>query len=132
LEHEIHQVIPLERKHYDNSFRRHKRQLFHEVGTSETSPRSTFANKLAQLNTAAQEEIYRAANMIANNLVEFQVHPSDADSEAISLCITDTYHVTNQQPKEIYCIASNKQICFRKELSIPLFEFEAWSKTICV
>jgi hypothetical protein len=43
LEHEIHQVTPAKRKHFNKLFQHHERQLLHEVETKATGPRSIFA-----------------------------------------------------------------------------------------
>jgi len=40
LEHEIHQVTPVQRKLFDKLFQHHKQQLLQEVGTEATGPRS--------------------------------------------------------------------------------------------
>jgi hypothetical protein len=55
LEREIHQMTPVKRKLFDKLFQHHEQQLFQEAGTKTTSPRSTFAKKLAQMKAAAEE-----------------------------------------------------------------------------
>jgi len=76
VEREIHQVTPFERNLFDISFQHHKRQLLQRVGTIATGPRSTFAKKLAQMNSAAEEEVYGAANMTTDKHVNFRsVYP---------------------------------------------------------
>jgi len=55
LEREIHQVTPAERKLFDKLFQHHERQLLQEVRTKAIGPRSIFAKKLAQRETAAEE-----------------------------------------------------------------------------
>jgi len=42
LEREIHLVTPAKRKLFDKLFECHEQQLFHDVGTKATSPRSKF------------------------------------------------------------------------------------------
>jgi len=65
------------------------------VGTKATSPRSTFTKKLAQMKTAAGEEVYWAANMTPDMLVEFQVCRSNADSKGTTWSIANTDRVVN-------------------------------------
>jgi len=132
LEREIHQVTPAEHKLFDKLFHHHKQQLLQEVGTKATGPRSTFAKTLAQMKTAAEEEVYGAANITADKRVEFQVRQSDAETEATSWSIADTDPIGNQLEKEIYSITSKDQMSSKKELSIRLIEFEVWWKAIGV
>jgi len=66
LEREIHQVTPAKRKLFDKLFQRHERQLLQEVRTKKTSPRSIFTKQLALMNTTAEDQAYRAANMTAD------------------------------------------------------------------
>jgi len=69
LEREIHQMTPVRRKLFNKLFQHHKRQLLQEVGTKATGPRSIFAKTVAQIKTAAEEEVYRAVNMTADKRV---------------------------------------------------------------
>ena len=126
LEHEIHQMTPLKRKLFDKLFQHHERQLFEEVGTKAAGPRSTFAKKLAQMKTAAEEEVYGAVNMTTDKCVQFQVCLSDAQTEATTWSMADTDHIVSQVEREINGITSNKQMLFKKEFSICLVQFEAW------
>jgi len=132
LEREFHQVTPVKCKLFDKSFQHHKRQLLQEVGTEVTGPRSTFAKKLTQMKTAAEEEVYGAANMTADKRVEFQVRLFDAETEATTLSIADTDRIANQLDRVIYGVTSNEQMRFKKEFSIRLIEFEAWWQAIGV
>ena len=132
LEHKIHRVTPVKRKLFDKLFRHHMRQLLQEVATKATSPRSTFAKKLAQMTTAAEEEVYEAANMTANKRVKFQIRLSDAETEATSLSIADTDRIANQLEREIHGVTSNEQMRYQKEFSMRLIEFEAWWQEIGV
>jgi len=132
LEREIHQVTPDKRKLFDKLFQHHKRQRLQEVGTKATSPRSTFAKKLAQMTTAAEEEVYEAANMTANKRVKFQIRLSDAETEATSLSIADTDRIANQLEREIYGVTSNEQMRFKMEFCIRLIAFEACWQAIGV
>jgi hypothetical protein len=103
-----------------------------EVGTNATGTRSTFAKKLARINTAMEEEIYGAANLTANKYVEFIVGLSDAKTEATSWSIADTDCIADQLKQEISGITSNEQSGCLRELSICLIEFEASWKAICI
>ena len=66
LEREIHQVTPAKRKLFDKLFQHHEIQLLQEVGTKGTGPRSIFTKQLALMITAAEDKVYRAANMTAD------------------------------------------------------------------
>jgi len=127
---EIHRVTPAKRKLFDELFQHHVRQLLQVVGTKATGPRSTFANVLAQLKTAAEEEAYGAVNMTTDKRLQFQVRLSDAETEATTWSMPDTDHVVNQLEREIYCITLKDQMRFMKEFSIPLVKFEAWWQAI--
>jgi len=132
LEREIHQMTPVKRKLFDKLFQHHERQLFQEVGTKATGPRSTFAKKLAQMKTAAEEGVYKPVNMTADKCVEFQVRLSDVETEATTWSMADTDRIVSQLEREIYGITSNEQMRFKKEFSIHLIEFEAWWQPIGV
>jgi hypothetical protein len=41
-------------------------------------------------------------------------------------------HITIQLEREIYCIKSDEEYGFKKEISIRLIEFEAWWETISI
>jgi len=132
LEHEIHQMTSVKRKLFDKLFQHHERQLLQEVGTMATGPRSILAKKLAQIKTAAEEEVYGAVNMTLNKRVEFQVRLSDAETEATTWSLADIDCIVSQLEREIYRITSNEQMPFKQELSIRLIEFEAWWQAIGV
>jgi len=89
---------------FDNLFWHHKLQLVEEVWTTATGPRSTFAKILAQMKIAAQEDMYRGANMTPNKHVEFQIRLSDAETENTTWSIADPDRVANQLLTEIYGI----------------------------
>jgi len=125
-------VTPAKRKDFDKLSQHHERQLLQEVGTKATGPRSIFAEKLAQMKTAAEEEAYGAENMTADKHVQFQVCLSDAWIEATTWSIADTDCIVNQLEGEIYGITSKDQMRFTKEFSIRLFEFDAWWQVIGV
>jgi len=130
LQCEIHQVTPVERKLFDKLFQHHKWPLLQEVGTEATGPRSTFARNLAQMKTAAEEEVYAVANMTTDMHVEFQVRLSDAENGATTGSIADTDRIANPLEREIDGITSNEQMRCKKDLSIRLFEFEACWRSI--
>jgi len=130
LEREIHQMTPVKYKLFDKLFQHHERQLLQEVGTKATGPRSIFAKNLAQMRTAAEEVVYRVVNMTADQRVEFQVHLSDAETEATTWSLADIDRIVSQLQREIYGITSNEQMRFKQESSIHLIEFEAWWQAI--
>jgi len=70
--------------------------------------------------------------MTTDKRVEFQVRLSDAETEAATGSIANTDRIANLVEREIYVITSNKQIHFKKELSICLIEFEVWWNAIRV
>ena len=84
------------------------------------------------MTTAAEEEVYEAANMTANKRVKFQIRLSDAETEATSLSIADTDRIANQLEREIYGVTSNEQMCFKMEFCIRLIAFEACWQAIGV
>ena len=65
------------------------------VGTTATSPTSTFAKKLAHMKTGAEAEVFGAANMTADKGVEFQVCQFDAKTDATTWSIADTDSIAN-------------------------------------
>jgi len=125
-------VTPAKRKIFDKLFQHHERHLLREVRTKATSPRSIFANKLAQMKIAAEEEAYGAVNMTADKRVQFQVCLSDAGIEPTTWSIADMDCVVNPLESEIYGITSKDQMRFMKEFSIRLVEYEAWWQAISV
>ena len=78
------------------------------------------------METAAEDEAYGVANMTADKRRQFQVRPSNAETEAATWSVADTEHITNRLEREIYGIISNEQKQFKKEFSIRLNECEAW------
>jgi len=93
---------------FDKLFQHHERQPLQEVGTKATSPRSIFTKKIAQIETAAEEEVYRAVNMTADKRVEFQVRLSDAETEATTWSLADIDRIVSQLEREIHVITSNE------------------------
>jgi len=125
-------MTPVKRKLFDKLFQHHKQQLLQEVGTKATGPRSIFAKKLAQIKTAAEEEVCGAVNMTANKRVKFQDRLSDAETEATTWSLADIDHIVSQLEREMYGITLNEQRRFKQGLSIHLIEFEAWWQAIGV
>jgi hypothetical protein len=77
-----------------------------------SSPGTTFATKHAQIKRDAEEKVDRTAHMTAYNWVKFQVHLSDAGSEATTWSITDSDSAPNYLEGEIYNVTSNEPIWF--------------------
>jgi len=82
------------------------------------------------MKTAAEDEAYLAPNMTANKWLQFQVLPSDAETETTTWSLADTERVTIQLESEIYGITSNKQKCFKMQCSIRWIEYDAGWETI--
>jgi len=118
-------MTPVKRMLFDKLFQPHQRKMLLEVGTKATGPRGIFAKNLAQIKTAAKEEVYGAVNMTAGNHVEFQVHLSNAETEATTWSLVDIDRIVSQLEREINGITSNEQIRFKQELCIHLIEFDA-------
>jgi hypothetical protein len=125
-------MTPVKHKRFNKLFQHYEQQQFSAVGTNATGLGSTFAKKLAQMNTAAKEDVYGAVNMTANNSVEFQVRQSDDETAATTCSIADTDRIVSHLEEKINVIPSNEQMRFNKELSIHLIKFEAWAQAIRV
>jgi len=125
LEGKIHQMTPVRSNLFYELIPPHERQLLQDVGMKATSPRSTFAEKLAQMKTAAGDEVYRAGNMTPDKRFEFQVRLSDDETEATTWSISDTDCIGYQLEKEIYGITSKEPMRFKKEFFTLFIEFEA-------
>jgi len=91
-----------------------------EVLTKATGPRSAFANNLAQMQAAAEEEVYGVLNMTTDQHVKCQVHLSHAETEATTSSITDMFCVEKQLKRVIYGITANEQMRFPKKFAIWL------------
>lgn len=76
-------------------FQYHEGQTLQEVQNKATSPRCTFAKNLAQMNAAVENLVYRAENITTNNLVEFEVCLSKAETGATAYSIPDTDYTIN-------------------------------------
>jgi len=107
-------VTPVKLKLINKLFQHHEQQLSQEVRTKATGPRYTFAKKLTQMKTAAEEEVYGVANMTADKRVEFQVCLFSAETEATTWSIADMDYIANQLEREIYGITSNEQMQVKK------------------
>jgi hypothetical protein len=77
------------------------------------------------MTTDAEEEVYGAVDMPADKHAEFQVHLSNAETEATTWSIPHTDRIVSQLDRAIYGITSNEEMRFKKEFSIHLIEFEA-------
>ena len=64
-------------------------QSLQGVGTKAIGPSCIFTNNLDEINTIAEEEVNRVANMTPNKCVEFQVNLFYATPEATTWSITD-------------------------------------------
>jgi len=89
LEHNIDQVTTVKQKVLEKKFQHLLQWPLQKYRTKATGPRSTFTNPLTEMNTAAEEEVYRAANVTANRLEEFLVRLSDVSMEAATWSITN-------------------------------------------
>ena len=89
MEREIHQVTPAKCKLLNKLFQHHQRQLLQEVGTRATGPQSKFAQELAIMETAAKDEAHGAVNMTYNKQLQFQIHQSNAETEATTWSLAD-------------------------------------------
>ena len=120
LERKIPQVTPAKHNLFDKLFLHHEQQPLQEVGSKAIGPRGIFAKKVAQIKTAAEDEAYGAANMTADQRVQFQVSLSDVEIEATTWSITDMDRVVNQLESEMYGLTSTDQMRFTNEILHPL------------
>jgi len=72
------------------------------------------------MRNAAEKQVYGVVNIRADKRMEFQVHLSDAETQATTWSITDRNYIVSQLQREIHAITSNKQMRLRNELSIRL------------
>jgi len=126
----IHLVTPAICNLFDKLLQHHERQLYQEVASKATSPRSVFAKQLALMKTAAQDEALGAANMTTDKWMKFHIQLSNAEPEVTTWRLSDTERVTIQLERDIHGITSNEQKRFKKEFSIRIIKFEAWWETI--
>jgi hypothetical protein len=130
LEHEIGQVTPAICKLLDQLFQCHERKQLQDVGTKVTNPGRICTSVLALRQTATKNEAPRAANITADERLEFQVCISNAETEALTWSLADTEQVIDQLEREIYGITLNEQKRFRMEFSICMVQIDAWYKII--
>jgi len=130
LEHQIHPVTTVKRRHFNKLFQHHGPQLLQEVATKATGPRSHFAKVLALTKTAAEDKPQGSATITADMWMHCQIRLSNAESEAMPSSFADTERVTEQMEREIHGITSNEQKQLLKEISIHLSEFETWWEKI--
>jgi hypothetical protein len=82
------------------------------------------------MKTAAEQEVYRAVNMTADNHVQFQVRLYNVETAGTTWSMADMDRIVSQLERVIYGITLNEQMRFKKEFSIRLIEFEGWWQTI--
>jgi hypothetical protein len=70
--------------------------------------------------------------MATNKRVEFQVHLSDAKTEATTWSMADTDCIVTELDSKTDGITSNEQMGFKKEFSIRMIEFGAWWQAIII
>jgi len=97
-----------------------------------TGPRSTFTKKLAEIKTAAAEEVYWAITMTVDKCDQCQVWLPNAETEATGGNIADKDRVVPTQERLIYRISSKDQMWFMTEFRIQLVQFIAWWQAISV
>jgi hypothetical protein len=117
-------MTPVKHKLFNKLFQHYEQQQFSAVGTNATGLASTFAKKLAQMNTAAKDDVYGAVNTTADNIVEFQVRQSDDETAATTCSIADTDRIVSHLEEKINAITWNEQMRFNKEWSIRLIKFD--------
>lgn len=75
---EINHVTPGKHKSLVELYQHHESQQLQDVGTNTTGPKSTFAKQQAQINTAAEDDIKRVAQMTADKCIRFHVSLSNS------------------------------------------------------
>jgi len=80
--------------------------------------------------TAADEMVYVAVNMTANNRLEFQFPWSIAETKETTRSINDTDCIISQAERENDNITSNEDLQLLKESSNHLIRSAAWKWTI--
>ena len=81
---------------------------------------------------AANEEVARGVNLTAHIGLRFQLHVSNAETEATARSIADNDCIVSQLARGIHCISLTEQMWFKQELSISLIKFKAWWQGISV
>jgi len=117
---------------YRKLFHLYDWQQWHEVGTTALSLRGIFAKKPDQMDSAIADEVYWMANMVPNKHVEYQIHLSNAETEATSWSITDMHYITEYLVRERSSITSNIPKQFKNEWSIFSIQIEASRKCIII
>jgi hypothetical protein len=82
------------------------------------------------MKTAAEDEVYRAANMTADKRLRFHIRRFNAETEATTWRVGSMERVTIQLGREIYGITSIEQMWFKTDISISMIEFCAWLESI--
>jgi hypothetical protein len=96
---------------------------YKKSGLRQLVPGAHLRKKLTQIKTAAEKEVYGVVIMTTDKREQFQVCPSDPETEATTWSITDTDRIVCQLEREIYGITSNEQMLFKNEFSIRLIQF---------
>jgi len=82
------------------------------------------------MNAAVENLVYRAENITTNNLVEFEVCLSKAETGATAYSIPDTDYTINHLEWEKHCITLNEQMVCKKEFSIHVIVLKPWWQLI--
>jgi len=70
-------VTPVNYKLFDQLLQHHVQQLLQEIRSEITAPRSIFGEKHAEMKTAEEEQVYRAANVTSKRCMEAQIRLTD-------------------------------------------------------
>jgi hypothetical protein len=89
LESKIHHVTPAQCKILDKSFQYRMRQLLQAVRTKAAGPSTIFAEQLAQMKTASDDQTYWAANMEADKQPQFPNPLSNAETAGTTWSLAD-------------------------------------------
>jgi hypothetical protein len=82
------------------------------------------------MNTAAQDEVNRVANMTADKRLRFHIRRFNTETEATTWSVGSMERVTIHLGREIYGITSIEQMRFKTDISICMIEFYAWLESI--
>jgi hypothetical protein len=82
------------------------------------------------MKTAAEDEVYRAANMTAGKRLRFDIRRFNAETDATTWSVGSMERVTIQLGREIYGITSIEQMRFKTDISIRMIDFYAGLESI--
>lgn len=119
MEHKIDQVIPDRPMLVIILFLQQDQQLFQEVRTNATGPRSIFPKQLDQMNNAIDYKSCRVANITPDNGVQYLICIFLAETDASTWSVADLESTADRQGREIYGITSNEQHKLKMELYVP-------------